>query len=149
MTNSDAAIDEIARECLALRVRMLGRAVCALYDRAVGGHGVTVAQVNLLVFVGKAGPCSPSRICRSLHLERSTVSRNVEALIAHDWLAAVTSDAGRVREVSLTPAGRRLIEAILPDWRAAQRDAAVMLGDAGVRSLRSLADTIRAEPEGG
>jgi DNA-binding MarR family transcriptional regulator len=149
MTNSNAAIDEIARDCLALRVRMLGRAVCALYDRAVAGHGVTIAQVNLLVFVGKAGPSSPSRICRSLHLERSSVSRNLEALIAHGWLAAVTTDAGRVREVSLTPAGRHLIEAVLPDWRAAQRDAAAMLGDAGVRSLRSLADTLWAAPEGG
>jgi DNA-binding MarR family transcriptional regulator len=149
MRESSDAIDEIARECLAMRVRMLGRAISALYDRAVDAHGVGIAQVTLLVFVGKAGPCPPSRICRAMHMERSTVSRNLEALIARGWLAAATTEAGRVREVSLTADGRRLIETVLPDWRLAQREAAALLGDAGVRSVRSLAETLRDQPGGG
>jgi DNA-binding MarR family transcriptional regulator len=82
-------------------------------------------------------------------MERSTVSRNLEALIARGWLAAVTSDAGRVREVSATASGRHLIETVLPDWRLAQREAAALLGDAGVRSVRSLADTLWDAPGGG
>ncbi len=84
-----------------------------------------------------------------LHMERSTVSRNLEALIARGWLDAVSSDAGRVREVSLTPTGRQLIETVLPEWRTAQREAAAMLGDAGVRSVRSLADTLWDDPKAG
>lgn len=149
MSEPNDAIDEIAGECLAMRVRMLGRAISSLYDRAVGEHGVTIAQVTLLVFIGKAGPCAPSRICRALRMERSTVSRNLEALIACGWLDAVTSDADRVREVSLTPTGRQLIETVLPDWRTAQREAAALLGDAGVRAVRSLADTLWDDPRVG
>jgi DNA-binding MarR family transcriptional regulator len=149
MRESSDAIDEIARECLAMRVRMLGRAISALYDRAIGQHGVTIAQVTLLVFIAKAGPCAPARICRALHMERSTVSRNLEALVARGWLAAATSDAGRVREVSVTPSGRQLIETVLPDWRTAQREAAALLGDSGVRSVRSLAETLWEDPKVG
>ena len=43
-----AAVDEIAGNCLAVRVRLLGRAVTSLYDHALEEHGVSIAQINLL-----------------------------------------------------------------------------------------------------
>src|SRR6185436_4509785 len=48
-------IREIADECLAVRVRMLAWAVSAIYDRALSEHGLTVAQLNTLVFLGHSG----------------------------------------------------------------------------------------------
>ena len=72
-----AAVDEIAGNCLAVRVRLLGRAVTSLYDHALEEHGVSIAQINLLAALGKIGPCSPARIGEVLQLERSTVSRNL------------------------------------------------------------------------
>ncbi|HEY2696925.1 MAG TPA: MarR family winged helix-turn-helix transcriptional regulator, partial [Pseudonocardiaceae bacterium] len=68
---SGSSIDEVAGGCLAVRVRLISRALTGIYDGALGEHGVTIAQVNLLAALGKAGPCPPSRLGEILQLERS------------------------------------------------------------------------------
>ncbi|MUL67773.1 MarR family transcriptional regulator [Mycobacterium sp. CBMA 234] len=137
-----ASIDEIAGNCLAVRVRLLGRAVTSLYDHALEEHGVSIAQINLMAALGKVGPCSPARIGEVLQLERSTVSRNLSLLMKHDWVEAVSANAKGVREVALTSSGRKKIEAVMPAWRRAQEEAAELLGAGGVKAVRTLATSI-------
>jgi DNA-binding MarR family transcriptional regulator len=146
MGTETTAIDELFRDCLAVRVRLIGRAVSAVYDRAVEPDGLTIAQVNLLAALGKAGACSPSRLGALLQLERSTVSRNLDRLLDAGWIEAVSSDAKGVKDVALTPAGRHKIESVMPHWRAAQQEAATLLGAAGVQAVRSIADRVWRGP---
>jgi DNA-binding MarR family transcriptional regulator len=134
--------DEIVRDCLAVRVRLIGRTVTGLYDRAVQGHGLSIAQVNLLAALGKVGPCAPTKLGDALQLERSTVSRNLNLLLKRGWIEAVSSDAKGVREVELTPAGRHKVDSVLPDWRQAQQQAAQLLGPAGVKAVRKMANSL-------
>ncbi len=141
-----SAVDEIVRDCLAVRARLISRALTGVYDGALDGHGVTIAQVNLLAALGKAGPCPPAKLGEVLQLERSTLSRNLSLLLKQGWAEAVSSDAKGVREVALTRAGRAKIESLLPDWRAAQREAAELLGTAGVRAVREAAAVIGYAP---
>jgi DNA-binding MarR family transcriptional regulator len=144
----NAAVDEIVGNCLAVRVRMLGRAVTSLYDHALEEHGVSIAQVNLMAALGKMGPTSPARIGEVLQLERSTVSRNLSLLMKHGWVEAVSANAKGVREVALTASGRKKIEAVMPAWRMAQREAADLLGVGGVKAVRSLAASVGLAPGG-
>ena len=64
------AIEEISSGCLAVRVRMLGRAVTAVYERALASRELSVAQMNILVFVGKQGPCPPAVVGQMLSSRR-------------------------------------------------------------------------------
>jgi DNA-binding MarR family transcriptional regulator len=136
---STSAADEIVDDCLAVRVRLIGRALTSVYDGALAGSGLTIAQVNLLAALGKAGPCPPSTLGEILQLERSTVSRNLALLLNHGWIKAVSSDAKGLREVALTHEGRARVEAVLPAWRRAQRQAADLLGPTGVTAIRNIA----------
>lgn len=138
--------DEIVRDCLAVRVRLISRAVTAIYDRAIDGHGVSIAQVNLLAAIDKLGPCAPTRVGDVLQLERSTVSRNVNLLLKRGWVTATASDAKGVREIALTAAGRKKIGSVLPAWRAAQQEAAQLLGSAGVNAVQTIANSVGAIP---
>lgn len=140
------AVDEIASNCLAVRVRLLGRAITGVYDRALEGHDVSIAQINLMAALGKIGPCSPARIGEVLQLERSTVSRNLSLLIRHGWVEAVSSDAKGVREVALTSSGGKKVETVMPEWRRAQEEAAQLLGSGGVEAVRALATNIGLLP---
>lgn len=142
-----SAIDEIVRDCMAVRVRLIGRAVTGLYDRALDGHGMTIAQVNLLAALGKAGPCPPSRLGEVLQLERSTVSRNLRLLLEHGWIEATSSDAKGLREVALTPAGQAKVESVMPAWRQAQRQAVDLLGVAGVAAIQTIAGDLGDFPD--
>jgi DNA-binding MarR family transcriptional regulator len=139
-------VDEIVRDCLAVRARMISRAVTGLYDRALEPHGLSIAQVNLLAALGRVGPCSPGRVGDVLQLERSTVSRNLSLLLKQGWVEAVSSDAKGVREVALTPLGRKKVDAVMPEWRRAQREAAELLGDSGVDAVRALASSVGRLP---
>jgi hypothetical protein len=130
-----SAVDEIVGDCLAVRVRLIGRAMTSIYDHALENHGL-----------GKVGPCSPARIGDVLQLDRSTVSRNLSLLLKHDWISAVSSDAKGVREVALTSSGRKKIEAVMPDWRRAQREATQLVGADGVKAIRMLAGSVAQLP---
>ncbi|OLT10984.1 MarR family transcriptional regulator [Pseudonocardia sp. CNS-139] len=144
---SVSSVDEIVADCLAVRVRLIGRAVTGLYDRALDGHGLTIAQVNLLAALGKVGPCPPSTLGDVLQLERSTVSRNLNLLLRRGWVEAVSSDAKGVREVALTRAGRAKVESVMPEWRRAQREAAELLGSPGVSAVHEIAAGIGYAPD--
>jgi DNA-binding MarR family transcriptional regulator len=131
---------------MAVRVRLIGRAVTGLYDRALDGHGVTIAQVNLLAALGKAGPCPPSRLGEVLQLERSTVSRNLRLLLEHGWIEATSSDAKGLREVALTRAGQTKVESVMPAWRQAQRQATELLGATSVTAIQAIAGDVGGLP---
>jgi DNA-binding MarR family transcriptional regulator len=136
----------MVRDCLAVRIRLISRAVTSLYDRAVERHDLNIAQINLMAALAKVGPCAPTYLGTVLQLERSTVSRNLSLLTKRGWIEAVSADAKGVREVALTPAGRRKVEAVLPDWRRAQKQAAELLGSAGVNAVRDMASSISLIP---
>lgn len=142
MPASNDPITEISAGCLAVRVRMLGRAVSAIYDQALASRGMTVAQMNILVFVGHRGPCAPGLIGRVLQMEKSTVSRNLRPMLERGWLAAEDAGGERVRAVRLTARGRQRVESALPHWRLAQAEAEALLGAAGTQALRALGDRL-------
>jgi DNA-binding MarR family transcriptional regulator len=144
---SASAADEIVRDCLAVRVRLIGRAVTSIYDGALDRHGLTIAQVNLLAAIGKAGPCPPSKLGDVLQLERSTVSRNLNLLLNHGWIEALSSDAKGIREVGLTRAGQAKIESVMPEWRQAQQQTAQLLGTTGVKAVQKIASSIGQLPD--
>lgn len=87
------------------------REVARLYTRAQRqvadccGSGST--QCHLLVELGRAGPLAPSELGQRLALEKSWVSRAVDALVGRGWVskAAHPSDA-RSWLVTLTPEGK-------------------------------------------
>ena len=137
---------EIIRDCLAVRVRLIARTVSSLYDEAVAAHDVTIAQLNMLAALGEVGPCAPRKLGEVLQLERSTVSRNLDLLMAKDLVEAVSSDAKGVREVALSLKGQLKIAAVLPDWRAAQTQACEVLGTEGAQALRDASVNIWSAP---
>ncbi len=137
---------EIIRDCLAVRVRLIARAVSSLYDEAVAAHGITIAQLNLLAALGEVGPCPPRKLGEVLQLERSTISRNLDLLMAKGLVEAVSSDAKGIREVILSSEGEKKIGAVLPNWRAAQKQACELLGMEGARALRDASGSIWSPP---
>jgi DNA-binding MarR family transcriptional regulator len=147
MSVSSSSVDEIVNGCLAVRVRLISRTLTSLYDSALGGHDITIAQVNLLAALGKVGPCPPSTLGDVLQLERSTVSRNVSLLLNRGWIEPVASDAKGIREVALTRAGRAKIESVMPQWREAQRQATELLGTSGIDAVHGIAGSMGYAPD--
>ena len=48
-SQDDALIETVARECIANKVRLLNRAVTAIYDEALRPYGLKISQMSVLV----------------------------------------------------------------------------------------------------
>ncbi len=144
MTNLQAAIEAVADECIAVRMRLLNRAVTRIYDDALRPFGIKVSQMNILVAAGKLGIARPAEVCKRLHLEASTLSRNVERMVARGWLEVVSDEDGRAQPFRLSRKGRELLRRAIPAWKRAQEDVRAMLGDATVRSIGRAAGRLTA-----
>lgn len=128
-------IDKIAGECVAVRVRMLNRMITNIYDDALRSLDLKVSQMNILVAAAKMGTARPMEVCEHLHLDVSTLSRNVERMKARGWLEVVADEDGRSQPFRLTPQGRKLLEKAVPAWSKAQQQVTQVLGDGFVEQL--------------
>jgi DNA-binding MarR family transcriptional regulator len=133
------ALDRIASDCIAARVRLINRVVTAIYDEALRPHGFRVSQGNILVAVARRGDARPADICRLLRLEKSTLSRDVEVMKGNGWLESDPPSGGRNQVIRVTTAGLDLLARSQPAWESAQSEARLLIGDAGVDSLKRIA----------
>jgi DNA-binding MarR family transcriptional regulator len=130
---SDAA--EVVRDCIATRLRMVNRVITRVYDDALRPLRLKVSQMTLLVVAEDRGLIRQSEVGAELHLDDSTLSRNLERMRTKGWLEEVSGDDARVHSYRLTATGRALLERAIPAWRRAQHQAQRLLGDAGVQAL--------------
>ena len=130
-----AMVDKIASECVAVRLRMLNRVVTNIYDDALRSLDLKVSQMNILVAAAKMGTARPIEVCDHLHLDVSTLSRNVERMKARGWLEVVTDQDKRTQPFRLTSQGGKLLEKAIPAWSEAQRQVKRILGDRFVDQL--------------
>ena len=128
-------IDKVASECVAVRLRMLNRVITNIYDDALRPLDLRVSQMNILVAAAKMGTARPLAVCEYLHLDVSTLSRNVERMKARGWLEVVPDEDGRSQPFQLTPQGRKLLDKAVPAWSEAQQHVTKLLGDGFVHQL--------------
>ena len=132
---SKTTIDDIAGQCIAVRLRMLNRVVTNIYDDALRPIGLKVSQMNILVAAAKMGTARPTEVCQHLHLDVSTLSRNVERMKARGWLEVVPDEDGRSQPFRLTAQGRKLLNKAIPSWERAQKRVKDLLGSDVVNQL--------------
>lgn len=137
-------IDTIASECVAVRLRMLNRIVTNIYDEALRPLDLKVSQMNILVAAAKLGTARPVAVCEHLHLDVSTLSRNVDRMKARGWLEVVPDEDGRSQPFRLTREGRKLLEKAIPAWSQAQQRVKTVLGEGFTGQLNQTVKRVRA-----
>jgi DNA-binding MarR family transcriptional regulator len=97
------------------------------------------SQLSLLVAVAKAGPVRRIDLGKRLHLDPSTLTRNLQVMLKQEWIEE-RPDAHdqRSAQLKITGKGRRLLESIAPAWKRAQARAKQMLGNDGAAFVLGL-----------
>jgi len=141
--SAQISVEAIAEQCIAVRLRMLSRTVTRIYNRALRPYGLTTSQMNILVAISCLGEAKQHDVCQALHLEKSTLSRDVARMRRQGWLDDVPSADGRVALLRITPAGKRRVEEAIPAWQQAQAQATTLLGARQVSTLLRAAPTLQ------
>jgi DNA-binding MarR family transcriptional regulator len=132
----------MARECIAVRVRLINRVISGLYDEALRPFGVRISQANILAAVASVGERRPSEISHILRIEKSTLSRDIELMKQKGWLESDPPTGGRNQTVRLTPRGKKVLDSIQPSWAKAQEEAKLLIGADGESALRQMASRL-------
>lgn len=78
--------------------------------------GITITECHVLDLLAREAPQSINRIAAGMHLDKSTVSRAVQALLDKRLVrCSIGEEDARSRAVALTASGRKLHAAIKAD----------------------------------
>ena len=140
-TRSIAASPETAlRGCTNLKLRQLTRRVSQHYDRIVAQADLKTTQYSLLSHVVQLGPIRPGDLAQRMEMDASTLTRNLQPLVAQGWVEVGAGDDARSRLVSATEAGRTKRVEAQREWKRAQLALNERLGVAKVAQLHTLLD---------
>lgn len=126
--------------CTSLKLRELQRVVAQRYDAEVGKSGLKTTQYSLLSHIQSLGPVRPGELARVMHMDASTLTRNLRPLQEQGWVVVSEGEDARSRSVSLTSEGLAKRQEARRHWRAAQEALNQRLGPARVAALHALID---------
>jgi DNA-binding MarR family transcriptional regulator len=139
----DAAVKP--RGCTNLKLRQLSRVVTRHYDAYVASTGLKNTQYSLLSHVVLLGPIKPSDLAQRMRLDASTLTRNLQPLLAQGWLRQGPGDDARCRLIEATEAGRAKRAEAQRAWKQAQLALNARLGPGRVAALHALLDECIAQ----
>lgn len=128
------------RGCTNLKLRQIARKVTRHYDAEVVASGLKTTQYSLLSHVVTLGPLRPSDLAAHMGLEPSTLTRNLQPLIAAGYIELGPGENARSRLVSATTAGKAKRTEAQKAWKHAQTALNDRLGVDRVVRLHALID---------
>jgi DNA-binding MarR family transcriptional regulator len=139
-------------ECLCGNMRMASRALTTLYDAYLAPSGLTSGQLPVLWSVVAAEPLSLREIASWLVMDKTTVSRNVAALVDMGLIEIRPGRDARVKLAAATAKGRKAFAEAMPLWKQAQAHMEKKLGRAdflrAVTGAKRLAREVQGRKEG-
>ena len=128
------------RGCTNFKLRQLSRAVSRHYDAYVAPTGLKTTQYSLLSHVVLLGPIKPSELAARMTLDASTLTRNLQSLVAQGWVTLGPGGDARSRLVEATDEGRAKRAEAQKAWKQAQLALNARLGHERVAAVHALVD---------
>lgn len=111
----------IGAACLGRAARRTANLVTRAYNQHLGPLGIEVTQFTILCTIALERAKSASELAEMVGVERSTLARNLDRLIASGLVAVEKGDGRRITH-RLTDKGLDMVSEALPLWRNAQND---------------------------
>jgi DNA-binding MarR family transcriptional regulator len=128
-----------SEECNCFAVRSAARHVSQFYDQFLAPIGLRTTQYSILARLKRLGPQSINTLAESMVMDRTTLGRNILPL-ERDGLIKIEPAASdrRVRELRLTKAGEKRLQAAIEAWSQAQARFETSFGTKRAAELRAM-----------
>jgi DNA-binding MarR family transcriptional regulator len=94
--------------------------VTQFFDGVLHPSGLRSTQFVILVAIEAEGRVRLPDLARTLNVDRSTLTRNLQPLLRTGLVRTTTPRNARASNVQLTAKGRRLLTRTVPLWKEAQ-----------------------------
>src|ERR1700745_1620768 len=112
--------NELLTECACFDLRRATRAVSRMYDDFLRDAGLNITQRSRLRLICVEKELSISTLGRYMVMERTSITRALAPLERDGLIHSRAGADKRIRIVSVTNKGRKLVEDAEPKWREAQ-----------------------------
>jgi DNA-binding MarR family transcriptional regulator len=134
-----SATHEVRDRCLCLHLQRAARAIGRRFDEALRPHGLTNGQFSILMSLNRPEAPRIGDVARLLAMDRTTLTAAVKPLERRGLLKVTPDpDDGRSRRLALSDAGRDLLVAAMPVWRATHDVVDAALGGDPAEMRRGL-----------
>ncbi|MFK7783947.1 MAG: MarR family winged helix-turn-helix transcriptional regulator [Crocinitomicaceae bacterium] len=117
-------------DCISGKMMRNNRIVANVFRKHLKQFNITDSQLSIIFVASKVKSLNQRKISELLHLEKSTVNRNIARLLDNEIISSSSS-----KELALTKKGRDLLNNILPHWRNAMAEIESILEADGVIAL--------------
>ena len=135
---------ELLTECVCFDLRRATRAISRMYDDFLRDAGLNITQFALLRLIRAEKELSISTLGRYMVMDRTSITRALAPLERDGLIHSRPGADKRIRIVSVTNKGRKLVEDAEPKWREAQEALIETIGEDRWRAMSTvLRDTTR------
>ncbi len=135
---NDPDVDKCAyilASCACLNLRKASRAITQMFDEAFRPSGLRSTQIPVLITLVSTGPTTVNHMAADLVMERTSLSRLLQPLVASGLIEMTTGRDRRTRELSITAAGSQRVAAAFPMWDRVQKKVLDRLGQTRLQDL--------------
>jgi DNA-binding MarR family transcriptional regulator len=122
---------EVRDGCLCLHAQRAARLLARRFDAAFRPLGLTSGQFSLMMSLNRPEPATLGAVSGRLGMDRTTRTAALKPLERRGLVAAAPGKDRRSRGLLLTDAGRALLAAAVPIWRAEHAALDAMLAEGG------------------
>ncbi len=127
--------------CFNLAMRKSSRLITQFYEDRLKAVDLKVGQFSILRAVFFKKETTNKALQDILVLDQTTLTRNLKPLFRDGYLqTSVDDNDSRLKNISLTEAGKALYEQALPIWQQAQQEIVEKLGEPQAGQVHELAD---------
>ena len=136
-----------AGDCNCFAFRAAARHVTQFYDQFLSPVGLRVTQFSILARLKHKGPLTINTLADDMVMDRTTLGRNIQPLERDGLIRIepVPSDR-RAKELHLTKAGEKRLQAARAAWAKAQARFEQSFGTKRAAELRTLLRAVVASP---
>jgi DNA-binding MarR family transcriptional regulator len=133
-----SATHEVRDTCLCLHVQRAARALARRFDEALRPLDLTHGQFSLLVSLNRPEPPTLGSVATLLAMDRTTLTANLKPLERRRLLkVAVDKQDKRSRRLTITAAGRALLNKAFPVWQQTHAEVDRQVVGSGSSELRN------------
>ena len=129
---------ELLAECACFDLRKATRAVSRMYDEFLRDTKLNINQFSLLRVIRSGKELSISTLGRYMAMDRTSITRALAPLERDGLIDSRPGADKRIRIVSVTNKGRKLVETTEPKWRQAQEAFMKIVGEDRWRAMCTL-----------
>ena len=124
--------------CYCLMLRRAASSVTDMYDKALAEYGITLNQFSIIINLNNMSMATTTELAQQIGLERSTLVRNLKAIMAMGYIENVSEEKERNNHLRVTSSGRHLLKLTIPVWQSVQDKISESLGSENAALLMDM-----------